>query len=93
MSINQYPAWAGTLANHYWHLRNIRPHETARHRYEYRRIYAEKKRLQGEGVDSEVIRLLCRHLINNRNKKAEERWWKAYAEYLENTRQGVLKFE
>ena len=73
----QYPAWTGTVRNHYWHLRYCRGYDEARRRKEYRRIAAEKKRLQAGGVDSETIRLLCRHLVNLQNKQAEQRWWKA----------------
>ena len=71
----QYPAWTGVIRNHYWHLRYVRGFHEARRRREYRIIEAEKKRLRSEGVDSEAIRLLCRHLVNLQNKRAEARWW------------------
>lgn len=47
-------------------------------RREYRRIEAEKKRLLDAGVDAELVRLLCRHLVNPANKRAEKRFWQAY---------------
>lgn len=77
MIFHQYPAWTQCIRNHYWHLRYRRGFDEARRRKEYRRIEAEKKRLQEEGVDFETIRLLCRHLVNLQNGAAEKRWWKA----------------
>lgn len=70
----------------YWNLRYARGFHGARIRKEYRQIAAEKKRLQGEGVDLELLRLLCRHLVNLQNRQAEARWWTAY--YV--TKQGEL---
>lgn len=83
MIFHQYPAWSGIIRNHYWHLRFCRGFHEARRRKEYRRIEAEKKRLQSEGVDSETIRLLCRHLVNLQNKHAEKRWWEAHLQSLQ----------
>ncbi len=78
MIFHQYPEWTAAIRNHYWHLRYRRGYDEARRRKEYRRIEAEKKRLQSEGVDFELIRLLCRHLVNLQNRRAELRWWSAY---------------
>ncbi|MEI7842761.1 MAG: hypothetical protein WCI39_06995 [Gallionellaceae bacterium] len=69
----KYPAWSQTIRNHYWHLRFARCFHEARRRKEYRRIQDEKKRLQFEGVDSEAVRLMCRHLVNLKNDRAEKR--------------------
>lgn len=71
---------------HYWHLSAARSYDLARVRLEYRRIEAEKKRLLETGVDSELIRLLCRHLVNLQNRKGVERFWQAYMA----TKQGEL---
>lgn len=78
MSFYQYPDWTKSIRNHYWHLRYVRGFHEARRRLEYRRIAVEKKRLHGEGVDDELVRLLCRHLVNLGNKQAEARWWKCH---------------
>jgi hypothetical protein len=64
-------------------LRYARGFQSARIRKEYRRIAAEKKRLQAEGVDSEMLRLLCRHMVNLDNKNAERRWWDFYLRSLQ----------
>lgn len=58
-------------------LRYKRVWDSAARRRYYRKIAAEKKRLQAAGVDQEEVRLLCRYLANLRNKNAELRW-KAY---------------
>jgi hypothetical protein len=42
-----------------------------------------KKRLQIEGVDAELLRLLCRHMVNPKNQKAAERFWNAYLKSLQ----------
>lgn len=83
MVFHQYPAWSQTIRNHYWHLRFARDFHEARRRKEYRRIEAEKKRLHMEGVDLELMRLLCRHLVNLQNKAAERRWWEAHLQSLQ----------
>lgn len=83
MVFHQYPDWTQHIRNHYWHLRYCRNFHEARRRKEYRRIEAEKKRLQAEGVDVEMMRLLCRHLVNLQNKQAEARWWNAYLSSLQ----------
>jgi hypothetical protein len=41
-------------------------------------LQTKKKRLQSEGVDSEILRLLCRHLVKLQNTHAEARWWTVY---------------
>lgn len=73
---NKYPDWSQIIRQHYWHLRYARGFNSARIRKEYRRIEAEKKRLHDLGVDSELVRLLCRHLANLKNQKAEELFFK-----------------
>lgn len=85
----KYPDWSKTICNHYWHLRYARGYDGARIRKEYRRIEQEKKRLQEAGVDSELIRLLCRHMVNLQNKQAEKRWWTAHLESLQTSFLGV----
>lgn len=82
----QYPEWSTELRSRYWFLRSARGFDLARIRKEYRKIEREKKRLLLTGVDSEVVRLLCRHLVNLQNKRAEERWWSVYLE----SKQGEL---
>lgn len=79
----QYPQWSSAIRNHYWNLRYARGFDSARIRKEYRKILREKKRLQTEGVDPETIRLLCRHLVNLHNKRAEERWWDCHLRSLQ----------
>lgn len=83
MSFYQYPEWAGGIIHHYWFLRYSRSFDSARRRQEYRRIAAEKKRLHEAGVDQEVVRLLCRHMVNLDNRKAEVRFWEAYQKSLQ----------
>lgn len=78
MIFYKYPEWSVVIRNHYWILRSLRPHHVARRRMQYRRIEVEKKRLQSEGVDAEVVRLLCRHMVNLRNVYAEKRFWQAF---------------
>ena len=75
------PDWSGNLRNLYWHLRYRRAFDTAARMRYYRKIQAEKKRLHGEGVDQEEVRLLCRALSNPKNKAAEMRW-QSYAKQL-----------
>lgn len=79
----RYPDWSAELRQHYWHLRAARKFDTARMRSEYRKIAAEKKRLHSAGVDQEVVRLLCRHLANMKNRAAESRFWDAYHQTLQ----------
>lgn len=67
------PPWSRRLANLYWMLRYYGHRDQARRRKFYRRIAAEKKRLQEAGVDGEEIRLLCRHLANPSNRHAAGR--------------------
>lgn len=85
----RYPDWAGAIIHHYWHLRFARGFDQARIRKQYRRLEAEKKRLADAGVDSEAVRLLCRHMVNTRNKAAEERWWNYYFSTLQTNLEGV----
>lgn len=83
MQFYRYPEWSQTICQHYWHLRFARGFDLARIRKEYRRIAAEKKRLQVEGVDRELVRLLCRHMVNPRNQRAEQRFWAAHLKSLQ----------
>lgn len=78
MIFHTYPDWSQFIRNHYWILRSVRKFNTARLRKQYRLIEKEKNRLHETGVDKEVIRLLCRHLVNPRNPHAEKRFWSAF---------------
>jgi hypothetical protein len=83
MRFYRYPEWSQTIRNHYWHLRYARGFDNARIRKQYRLIEKEKKRLHEAGVDSEVVRLLCRHMVNLGNKRAEQRFWQAHFKSLQ----------
>jgi hypothetical protein len=83
MIFYQYPEWSAAIRTHYWPLRYARGFDLARIRKQYRLISVEKKRLQIEGVDSELVRLLCRHMVNPRNQKAESRFWEAHLKSLQ----------
>ncbi|BBJ22615.1 hypothetical protein W01_05420 [Candidatus Nitrotoga sp. AM1P] len=83
MHFYRYPEWSSSIRNHYWHLRYARGFDLVRIRKRYRYIAAEKKRLRNEGVNAEVLRLLCRHMVNPKNQKAEERFWNAYFKYVQ----------
>ncbi len=83
MQFYRYPEWSQIIRAHYWHLRFARGFNQARIRKEYRRIEAEKKRLEKAGVDRELVRLLCRHMVNLRNQKAEQRFWEAHLKSLQ----------
>ena len=85
MQFHRYPGWADTIRNHYWHLRYARGFDSARIRKQYRRIEKEKKRLYGAGVDQELVRLLCRHMVNPANRAAEKRFWEKHFELLQTT--------
>lgn len=78
MIFHKYPDWSAVIRNHYWILRSVRGFNTSRIRQQYRLIVKEKKRLHDAGVDSEVVRLLCRHMVNPRNPFAEKRFWQAF---------------
>jgi hypothetical protein len=82
MHFYRYPEWSNGIRNYYWHLRIARSFDSAKIRKQYRRIAAEKKRLQSEGVDSELLRLLCRHMVNPRNEISAKRFWKKLFEVL-----------
>lgn len=66
------------LNNLYWHLRFTRKLSVKRRYYRY--IANEKKRLISSGVDSECLRLRCRHLVNLKNFYAE----RSYLSYRKN---------
>lgn len=61
-----------SLQNLYYHLRMLRPHQSAARRKLYRYIAEEKKRLIESGADAEKIRLQCRTLANPKNKRAQQ---------------------
>jgi hypothetical protein len=84
MKFYEYPEWTQYIRNRYWYLRFARSFDGARKRKEYRLIEKEKKRLHEAGVDCELVRLYCRHMVNLRNKKAEQRFWTAYQKSLQN---------
>lgn len=67
------PGWARTLANLYWRLRAVRRHDQAGRRKWYRYIRRERDYLEGQGVDSELIRLACRYLMRPVEGKALDR--------------------
>lgn len=80
----QYPDWSAAIRNHYWHLRFAgltTLQGRSRTRLEYRRIEAEKKRLLAAGIESELVRLLCRHLVNLANPNASCTWWSALSRF------------
>lgn len=83
MIFYRYPDWAQLIRNLYWYLRQFRPFDSVKIRKQYRRIAAEKKRLQSEGVDSELVRLLCRHMANLKNKQAASRFWNAHLQSIQ----------
>lgn len=85
MQFYKYPEWSQTIRAHYWHLRFARGFDHARIRKEYRRIQAEKKRLHAAGVDQELVRLLCRHMVNLDNKRAAARFWNAHLKSLQDS--------
>ena len=77
MDFYQYPIWSSLIRNHYWILRSVRTSHVgmARRRKQYRLIKKEKERLYHEGIEPELVRVLCRHMVNLNNKRAEQRWW------------------
>jgi len=79
----EYPLWSSMIRNYYWHVRNTRRFDSVKLRRLYRYIAAEKKRLNAEGVDAEIVRLLCRHLVNLKNTRAQYRFWQAYFKYIQ----------
>ncbi|MDP1689320.1 MAG: hypothetical protein Q8L47_04300 [bacterium] len=83
MSFYQYPDWTQSIRNLYWYLRQFRSFDSVKIRKHYRRIALEKKRLQSEGVDAKLVRLLCRHMVNLKNKHAAERFWNAHLQKLQ----------
>jgi hypothetical protein len=46
-------------------------------------LLAKKKRLEARGVDVELVRLFCRHMVNPRNERAEQRFWKRHNEFVQ----------
>lgn len=68
------PPCSNRLSNLYWLMRYYGCRDQARRRKLYRQIAAERIRLQEAGVDKELVRLLCRHLANLRNRHAAARY-------------------
>lgn len=85
MIFYHYLDWSHLIRNLYWYLRQFRSFDSVKIRKQYRRFAIEKKRLHGEGVDSELVRLLCRHMCNPKNKKAAERFWSAHFKSIQKT--------
>ena len=86
MDFKRYPAWAQPIQNHYWYLRYARRVTRAgraRTRREYRAIEKAKKRLHEAGIEVELVRLLCRHMVNLKNRKAEKLFWKRLAQTMQ----------
>ena len=83
MQLYQYPELSSTIRQHYWHLRFARGFDGARIRKQYRLIEKEKKRLHEAGVDAELVRLLCRHMVNLRNSKAEQKYRERLAQTMQ----------
>lgn len=83
------PTWSEKLRSHYWHLRYSRGWDAARVRKFYRRIKSEKDSLIRQGVNAELVRLLCRHLCNPKNEVALVRFW-CYADSLAVVRSASL---
>lgn len=69
------PAWTEKIRSHYWELRWARGRDSARVRKMYRRIRSERDSLERQGVNAELVRLLCRHLCNPNNEVALIRFW------------------
>lgn len=69
------PAWAENLRSHYWQLRDSRGWNSARVRKFYRRIRSERDSLIRQGVNAELVRLLCRYLCNPSNEVSLIRFW------------------
>ena len=61
--------WASNIRNFYWDIRMHR-RDLSRRRRLYERISAEKKRIASSGIDPELVRLYCRHLVNPRSPHA-----------------------
>lgn len=69
------PSWTEKIRSHYWELRWARGRDSARVRKMYRRIRSERDSLERQGVNAELVRLLCRHLCNPKNEVALVRFW------------------
>jgi hypothetical protein len=85
MTFYQYPEWSATIRTHHWHLRFARGFNASRIRKQYRLVVKEKKPLHQAGVDHELVRLLCRHMVDRRTHKAEQRFWQAHLKRLQQT--------
>lgn len=83
MIFYHYPDWSLLIRNLYWYLRQFRSFDSVKIRKQYRRIANEKNRLQGEDVDADLIRLLCRHMVSLKNKAAAEQFWNAHLQSLQ----------
>jgi len=54
----------GEIRNLYWHIRQLRPFQSALRRKLYREVVKRKCQLIEAGVDSERLRLFCRALAS-----------------------------
>lgn len=72
------PDWSASLRHAYWQLRWCRVHRVSEIRKCYRRVKRERVELERRGLDAELLRLLCRVLVNPRNEAAELRFWGFY---------------
>ena len=57
------PDWSNVLVNHYWHIR-VEGRDTAKRRRYYRLVEREKLRLAEQNLNQELIKAVCRYLIN-----------------------------
>ena len=57
----QIPIWAGKLNNLYWVIRNEGRNKTKRRMY-YRLVLKEKQKLAEQGIDQELIHVVCKYL-------------------------------
>jgi hypothetical protein len=76
------PEWSARIRQLYWQLRYVRKYQAAPLRKAYRRVRAERNRLEDSGLDAELVRLFCRWMADPRNEAADARW-RSYAASLE----------
>lgn len=62
------------IRNCYWHLRQIRPFQSAKRRKLYRVIQKHKAILISDGLDPELLRLWCRQFAACHPAAARERF-------------------
>jgi hypothetical protein len=61
------------IRNIYWHIRQVRPFQTALRRKHYRDASKIKEHLISSGIDEEELRLWCRTFTKKFAKSAELR--------------------